>query len=98
MCAPPQGGLVKPGDLVSLVKRENVPHARITLFTNPPVFRSDPTGKAQLKELYLVVATREYLSSPDFFVRLTGPGGTGWAGSMHFYVVFPLQSFVVDPT
>ena len=98
MCAQPRGGLMKHGDLVARVRRDAGPPAGLTLFTNPPVFRSDPTGKARDGELYLVVATMEYLSSPDFFVRLTGPGGTGWAGSMHFYVVFPFQPFMVDPT
>ena len=86
------------GDLVALVARGTLPLADLKLFTNPPVFRSDPSGRARSGELYLVVGTVEHLSSPDFFVRLTGPGGTGWAGSMHFYVVFPLQRFMVEPT
>jgi len=86
------------GDLIALARRDAVSLADLTLFTNPPVFRSDPTGKARAGELYLVVGTMEYLSSPDFFVQLTGPGGTGWAGSMHFYVVFPFQHFMLAPT
>lgn len=86
------------GDLVALTRRESLPLSSLTLFTNPPVFKSDPSGKVRAGEVYLVVDVVEYLSSPDFFVRLVGPGGTGWAGSMHFYVVFPLQACMVTPT
>lgn len=97
MCAPPRTGVTY-GDLVALIKRDSLPLSNLTLFTNPPVFRSDPSGRALTGELYLVVDVAEYLSAPDFFVRLVGPGGTGWAGSMHFHVVFPLQACMMTPT